>query len=184
MGKLPSGLKKEIRARFKQLKYDTKKPITIYSAPQTQDCPNCLSDHTGASVGIFDTTFVAPVEIFGEMITPQSFGRTRCPVCKNKGYLEYEASSIIYVIIHWNPPAEMSRGEMQQTPGGLEGKNVARVKADKCYYGLIRDCVYAEIDGIKCELHLPPVLRHVGEVDVMTTAFFVAVEVGHNVRDD
>jgi hypothetical protein len=78
----------------------------------------------------------------------------------------------------------MSRGEMIETPGGLEGKNVCRIKADKCYYDIIRDSTYAVIDGVKCELHLPPVLRHVGMVDVMVTAFFVAVEVGHSVRED
>ncbi|MCK5018675.1 MAG: hypothetical protein KAS32_16560 [Candidatus Peribacteraceae bacterium] len=183
MGIIPRNLSKEIRFKFKQLKTELQKPITIYTTPQKQDCPNCLSGYSGEGTGTFDSTFTSPVEIFGEVISPQFFSRIRCPVCKNKGYLEYEASSVIQVIIHWNPPAEMSQGEMIQGSFGLEGKNVVRIKADKCYYNIIRDCEYVEIDGIKCELHLPPTIRHIGKIDVMVTAYFVAIEVGHDVRD-
>ena len=86
--------------------------------------------------------------------------------------------------IHTDFISLLPTGEMVFTPGGLEGKNVARKKADKCYYDIIRDSIYAYINGVKCELYLPPALRHVGEVDIMTTAFFVAVEVGHDVRND
>jgi hypothetical protein len=183
MGLIPSGLKREIRDKYKVIRSEVKKPVTIYTAPQKEGCPNCIQDHLGASVGIFNSNFVTPVEIFGETIAPQAFSRVSCPVCLGTGHLEYEASTVIHAFIRWNPLDEMTDGEMEQTPGGLEGRNVCRIKADKRYYDIIRDSKYASIDNVKCELHLPPVIRHIGEVDVVAIAFYVAVEVGHSVRD-
>jgi len=183
MALIPSGLKNEIRFKFAEIRNEVSRPIFVYSAPQKADCPNCITDHTGASTGIFDVSFVAPVVIFGQTISPQSFSRIRCPVCKGVGILEHEVSTPIKAIVRWNPPSEMSNGEMIATPAGLEGKNVARIKASKCYYGTIRDSTKIVVDGVVCKLHLPPVLRGVGMTDVMAIAYLVAVEVGPSVRE-
>jgi hypothetical protein len=144
---------------------------------------NCHQDSTGASVNKFNTSFVTPVVIFGVTYSPQSFTRGRCPVCYGEGHLEYESTTIIHAITHWNPQSVMSHGEMEATPAGLEGKNAVRVKAAKCYYNIMRDSEKAVIDGIECVLHLPPVLRSVGTKDVMAIAYYVATEVGSSVRD-
>jgi len=183
MGMIPSGLGKEVLARFNELKDDVKKPITIYTEPQKEDCPNCYHDSTGLSTNHFNSSFVSDVQIFGTTYSPQPFTRGRCPVCAGSGYIEFETSTIIHAIVRWNPPAEMERGDMVAMPAGLEGKNVCRIKAAKCYYGVVRDSVKAVINGVEGVLYLPPAIRSIADVDVLFTAFFVASEIGNSVRD-
>ena len=183
MGIIPSGLKKEIHKKFTQIKNEVGKSILIYTEPLKEDCPNCLGDHTGASTNQFDSSFVAPVEIFGEIITPQSFSRIRCPVCHGVGYLESEVSTYVKAIVRWNPPSEMVGGVLEPTPAGVEGKNAVRIKTDRCYYNIIRDSVKAVIDGVDCVLYLPPSIRRVGSEDIMVVAYFVSSDVGHSTRE-
>lgn len=180
---IPSGLKNEIRNRFKTIRQEAHRTIFILSEPEKEDCPNCLSDHTGASINTFDSSFVSPVVIFGETISPTSFNRGKCPICSGTGYLEQESKTGIQALVRWNPTAEDSRGVLAGTEAGREGYNVVQVKADECYYTTLKNAKKAVIDGIECEVLLPPVYRTVGYVDITIVAYFVSVEVGHGVRE-
>lgn len=182
MPMIPTGLKNEIRSKFTELRKELSKNICVYATPTRVDCPNCLHDHTGVSINKYDTGFVSPVVIFGHTINPSPFTRGRCPVCSGGGKLESENKSTIKVLIRWNPPGVGSRGELEKTPGGIEGYNVVLVKAAKCHYEILRDCTKALIDGVECTLFLPPVIRGVGEVDVVAEAYFVATQVGRSTR--
>lgn len=175
----PGALKNNITNIFNSSLNEVGKYITIYGEPDKTDCPNCLSDNTGKSTGVFDSSFVAPVEIYGETYTPQSFNRGRCPVCFGEGYLTQDQSTGIKALIKWNP----NDGETENTPGGLEGQNIVLVKTAKCYYEIIRDCKKAEVDGVECILERPPVYGSVGDGDVMVIAYFITKKEGNDVRD-
>jgi len=183
MGMIPPGLKKEIRTRFLDLVSELKKPIVVFGQPYKEDCPNCLHDHNGESINQFDSSFAAPVVIFGSTVSPISFTRGRCPVCHGRGRLESPNISNIYGLVLWNPPSvDPSKGSMVATPAGLEGKNVVRIKVEKCYYDVIRDCTKIVLDGVDCVLAIPPVLRGTGEIDDMVTAYLFPSAVGSSVR--
>ena len=183
MGFIPKDLHKEMKVMYSTLVKESGKYITIFGAPEKIGCPNCYQDHTGNSTGVFNSSFVTPIVIFGETYSPISFTLGRCPVCEGTGSLTYADSSKIKALVLWNPAGVSdSRGSLNTTPAGLEGSNVVRVKADKCYYNRLRDCTKATIGGVECSLALPPTIRFVGKEDVLVTAYFIATEVGHNVR--
>lgn len=182
MGLLPPNLNKEIKNCFSTILKEIKKRIIIYSPPQKEDCPNCISDHTGASVDKYDSSFTSPIVIFGTTYTPTPFTRGKCPICRGKGHIEYSSTTGISALVRWNPPGALSDGDMSFTPAGIEGRNVASVRADRCYYELLRDCVKATIDGVDCELYLPPALRSVGTTNIMAIAYFVSVKPGFSVK--
>jgi len=182
MGLLPPNLSKEIRNKFKTIREETHKTLFIDTLPQKADCPNCLSDYNGASTNVFDSTFVSPVEIFGSTITPTNFTRGRCPVCYGNGQLEQEVRKRIKAIVRWNPSGQDSKGDLEKTPAGIEGFNVVQIKSSVEHYDTLRDAVKATIDGIECEVLLPPVHRGVGGVDVVVVCYFVSTQVGHSSR--
>lgn len=177
MGLVPSNLGKEIFNKFNIIREESGQYIYIISEPNKQDCPNCISINELSS-GAFDCSFVTPVEIFGETISPISFTRGRCPVCYGKGVLEQENKTGINCIVRWNPSGTDSRGDLQNMPAGKEGFNVVQIKAPLCYYEIIRDCIKAEIDNIECELLLPPVRRSVGKQNIIVVSYFTSSGVG------
>lgn len=180
---IPKGLVKEIKTKFTQLKRETSTEVTIFGSPEKEDCPNCIASIEDASLNIYNSSFTTPVVIFGETINPTPFSRGRCPVCYGKGYLSYESSTVIKALVRWNPPDSGPRGYMVEGPGGIEGKNVVRVKADVCYYEKLRDCEYIKVSNIKCELLNPPVFRSANGTDFGVTAYFISTEPGHSVRE-
>jgi len=182
MGYVPNNLPREIKNVFNSIRKELSRKLYLKLEPNKEDCPNCLTSATGDSLDKFDSSFVTPVEIFGNIISPSSFSRGRCPVCYGKGYLEQENIVCIRGLVLWNPIGEDSRGDLQRTPVGIEGYNIVQVKADKCYYESLRDCVGAVIDGVDCELQVPPTLRNVGPVEITAVAYFITTDVGHTVR--
>jgi hypothetical protein len=59
------------------------------------------------------------------------------------------------------------------TEAGKESDTIVRLKTDPCYYDLIRTSKYAVIDGQKCELVEPPILRGLGSQKVLVALFVV-----------
>lgn len=179
---IPSGLKREIRDKFLQLKSELNKVIYIYLEPNKTDCPNCyMTVSSGASTNTFNSSFTTPVVIYGNTITPTLFTRGRCPVCVGKGVLEQENRVGVKCLVRWNPSD--GDGRMLISSAGVEGINIAQIKASECYFESLRDCKYVMIDSIKCELLSPPVIRHLGYQDVMVIAYFSSVKVGSSTRD-
>ena len=181
MGKIVTkSIKRVYKDLIKQVIKDLGEPILVYGSPDTADCPQCLYDRvTGKSKNISDDTFTTPVTIFGNIITPQPFTRGRCPVCKGEGKLFDYSPKTVRAIVKWR----IEDSEMERMVVGDEGSNLARVKARSSFYDTIRDCEYATIDGVKCVLVKPPVLRGLGQQDELVIAYFQAVESGGSVKD-
>jgi len=180
MAKIVTGAIRRIyKNLIKDVVKDLGESVLVYGAPDSEDCPNCLRDLvTGTSKGVFDSTFVVSVVIFDVTITPQAFTRGRCPVCKGDGFLFSRTATIVRALVKWNP----QDGELENTPAGVEGQNIVRIKARSSNYAVIRDNEYVTIDGVKCELVKPPVYRGLGAQDELVVAFFKAVQVGKNVK--
>jgi hypothetical protein len=181
MGKIvTNSIRSQYKSLIKQVIKDLGEGIDVYSAPLKEQCPNCKLDLvTKKSKNVYDTSFTASTVIFGNTIEPQSFSRGRCPVCKGDGYLFSLQPKTIKALVKWDP----DKGDMDKTPAGYEGKNIVRVKASKSYYSYIRDCEYAYIDGVKCELFKPPTRRGLGATDELVVAYFQAVETGKSVKE-
>ncbi len=181
MGMFPPTIGKELKKVYEAVRKETGEAICLHMTPNSTDCPNCHSNPDGESTNIYDESFVTPVEIYDNTITPTSFNRGRCPVCKGKGVLEQDVEKRITAIVRWNPSgAGDSKGDMDITAAGIEGFNNVLIKIPKCYYNDVRDCVKAVISNIDCKLLVPPVLRHVGKVDVVAVAFFTSIDPGHS----
>ena len=165
---------------IKQVIKDLGESVQLYHDPSVADCPNCHYDRVAKqSKNIYDASFTVPETVLGTLITPQSFTRGRCPVCKGEGKLYSYIPINLQALVKWQP----NDSEMERSPAGDEGFNVVRVKARKSYYEKMRDCNYAVIDGVRCELIRPPIFRGLGKQDEIVVAYFEAVEVGKSVKD-
>lgn len=175
-----NAIRKTYKDLIKQVIADLGESIFVYGPPEEEDCPNCLSDLvTGESKNIYDSSFTTPVTIFGQTVSPQPFNRGRCPICKGVGKLKDYSPVTVRALVKWR----VENGDMENTPVGIEGQNLVRIKARSTYYDTIRDAEYVIIDGVRCELYQPPVFRGLGQQDEMVVAFFKAVEPGHSVKE-
>lgn len=181
MGKIvTNAIKKTYKNLVKQVIKDLGESIQLYYAPVETACPNCYWDPVNKqSKNVYNSSFIAPVVIYDVTINPQSFTRGRCPVCKGAGILYSFTPIVVKALVKWSP----EDSEMEYSVAGKEGMNIVRVKARKTYYVKIRDCNYAMIDGVKCELLKPPVFRGLGKDDEMVVAFFGSVEPGKSVKE-
>jgi len=181
MGKIVTkAIKRVYKDLIKQVIKDLGEPILIYGTPEVADCPDCLFDRvTGKSKNIFDSSFVAPTTIFDVVINPQSFTNGRCPVCKGEGRLFDYTPKTVRAIVKWR----IEDSEMERMVAGDEGSNLVRIKAKKSFYETIRDCEYAMIDGVKCVLVKPPVIRGLGQQDELVIAYLQAVSVGGSIKE-
>lgn len=175
-----NAIRKTYKDLIKQVISDLGESIFVYGAPDIEDCPNCLHDLvTGESKNIYDSNFITPVTIFGNIINPQSFARGRCPVCKGQGSLKDYSPTTVRALVKW----KVEKGDLENTPIGIEGQNLVRIKTRSTHYTTIRDAEYIMIDGVRCELYQPPVYRGLGKQDEMVVAFFRSVEPGHSVKE-
>ncbi len=97
------GIRKIYKELIKQVIEDLHKPILAHMPPEKADCPNCIWDSANnKSSGVFQASFVSPVTIFGNLITPNAFTRGRCPVCFGVGYLTRTVTRNLKALVKWN----------------------------------------------------------------------------------
>ena len=136
--------------------------VTIYLSDIESECPNCYYDKVNrTSSGVCK---VAPS-------SPTYFTVGRCPVCLGKGVLTTSRRRCIDGIVNWNPSGD-GMNSLTFTEAGFEGATRVEVKTDPCNLELIRGSKYAVIDGIRCKLSNPPIVRGLGEKHVLVALFF------------
>ena len=138
--------------------------VTIYKQDVRTDCPNCYYDRINReSTGKYKPG------------GPTPFTRGRCPYCKGRGYTRVPRKKSITALVTWRPrPEGMMANDTLFTEAGKESDTYVRLKTDPCHLALIRDSKYALIDGLKCELYQPPILRGLGSRKVLVVLFVVS----------
>lgn len=173
-------IRKIYKDLIKQVVEDLHKPILVFSPPEKEDCPNCKWDSINkTSSGKFQDSFVTPVVIFGNTISPNNFQRGRCPVCYGAGYLEQEAKRNVKALVKWNPSAAE---DIESLPVGREGKALVRIKVLRADFDLINNATHFLVDGVKCETIKPPTIRGLGTQEELVIAFLQEVEPGKDVK--
>ena len=173
-------IRKIYKDLIKEVMNDLNKPILVYLEPEKEGCPNCFFDSANKrSSGKFDSTFVTPVVIFGETISPQLFTRGRCPVCLGVGYLKDEVVRNVKALVKWNP---MPASNLEIIPVGREGSAVVRIKVLRTDYEIVKAGLYCLIDGVRCENIRPPTIRGLGTQEELAVFYFQEVEVGWDVK--
>jgi len=99
------------------------------------------------------------------------FAVGRCPVCLGKGVLVTTRRKCIDGIVVWNPSGE-KMNSLTFTEAGFEGATKVEIKTDPCNLDLIKNAKYVLIDGLKCKLSNPPIIRGIGEKDILVAQFF------------
>lgn len=141
---------------------------------------NCIYDHINKrSSGKFDSSFTSSVEIFGNTITPISFSRSRCPVCFGAGHLENQRRRNVKALVKWNPT---TAEDLEILPVGREGKAVVRIKILRTDFDLLKEAIYFEVDGVRCELIRPPTIRGLGTQEELVVAYLMEVEPGSEIK--
>lgn len=136
--------------------------IVVYLQDSESECPNCYYDKVNkASSGVYKAG--------GSMY----FVAGRCPVCLGKGVLTTARRRCIEGIVIWNPGGD-NMNSLTFTEAGFEGATKVEIKTDPCHLQLIKECKYVVIDGIRCRLSNPPILRGIGEQHILIALFFTS----------
>jgi hypothetical protein len=136
--------------------------VVVYLEPIASECPNCYYDKVNrVSSGICKH---APGY-------PTYFAVGRCPVCRGKGVLTSVRRRCIKGIVTWNPSGS-AMNSLTHTDAGFEGATRVEIKTDPCNLELLRDCQYIVVDGIQCKLSNPPIMRGIGEQQILIAQFF------------
>jgi hypothetical protein len=173
-------IRKIYKDLIKQVVEDLHKPVLVFSPPGKEDCPNCVWDSVNkTSSGRFQTSFVTPVTIFGETVSPNNFQRSRCPVCHGVGFLSQEIRRNVKALVKWNPT---TADDIESLPVGREGKSVVRIKVLRADFDLINKAIYFQVDGVRCEMIRAPTIRGLGTQEELVIAFLQEVEPGKDVK--
>lgn len=173
-------IKKTYTTLIKNVIADLGKPVSIFLPPEKADCPNCIWDPVNqSSTNTFDSTFVAPISIFGQTINPQPFTRGRCPVCKGIGYLKKDIVRPIKALVKWQPSGPE---DLEILPAGREGISIVRLKALPTHYNNFKQALYFIVDGVRCEILTPPAIRALGTTEGMVVVYLQEVEIGKDTK--
>jgi hypothetical protein len=182
MAKIVSpAIKKAYVKYIKDTIEDLNRSVDVYLPPEAMDCPNCLYDPINKkSTGVVDPLFVTSVVIFGQTISPQSFTRGRCPICKGEGVLTSEVKRSVKCLVKWQPDGP---DDLEIIPSGREGASVVRLKALPSNYNNFINAIYYVVDGTKCEAISSPNIRALGTTKGMVVVYLQEVEVGRGTNN-
>lgn len=130
------------QSSLKQLISDLGRTVTFVLTPLRLDCPNCGWDFSLNRSNNIHTSNASGV-IFNKLFPTGG----RCPVCKGRGKLDFQRSSVHKSLIGFGPAPE----EFDYEVFGLKPTEVVRLKNG---LGIVNDldkAQFAKIDGIEYE---------------------------------
>lgn len=154
--------KKRFKKTWKRTVKGLGRGIIVYLPSLEQECPNCYYDKVNkTSSGVYKTG------------GSQYFTVGRCPVCWGKGVITTVRKRCIQGMVIWNPAGD-EMNSLTFAEAGYEGATRVEIKTDPCHLGIIKQSEYVVIDGIRCKLSNPPIVRGLGGKDVLLAYFFTA----------
>lgn len=152
--------KRRFKKTWKRVIDGLSRRITVYQPDTERECPNCYYDKVNrTSSGVYKaggSTY---------------FAVGRCPVCQGRGVLVTTRRKCIDGIVIWNPSGD-AMNALTFTEAGFEGATRVEIKTDPCNLELIKNAKYVLIDGLKCKLSNPPIIRGIGTKDILIAQFF------------
>ena len=136
--------------------------IVVYLQDLRSECPNCYYDK------VHDKSSGIPKVSPG---SPTYFTVGRCPVCTGRGVITTSRKKCIDGIVLWNPQGNATNN-LTFSEAGREGATSVELKTDICYLDIIKEAKHLLIDGVKCKLSNPPIIRGVGGKSVLIASFF------------
>lgn len=169
--------KKLFKRTLNNLISDLGRPVEVMKKPVKYECFNCYYDKlTNSSTNTCKWTLIETLQKQQEHadnggvgLRYKFFSKSRCPICKGKGFLETTRKQKIKCKITWNPTDNdaLTFGE-----SGVEGKILVELKTDPKYHKLFSDSVSITVDDLACKLFKPPVLRGLGNEAVLVIIAF------------
>lgn len=136
--------------------------IVVYLQEKRLECPNCYYDK------VHDKSSGIPKV---DSSSPTYFTAGRCPVCSGRGVIVSARKRCIEGMVIWNP---QTSNNLTFSEAGFEGATFVEIKTDVCYLDLIKDSRYVVIDGVRCMLSNPPIIRGVGGKSILIATFFTS----------
>lgn len=200
--KIPRNLKKEFKKGFGEYIAALGRKVEVYLEPYHVACPNCIYNTLQKkSSNIYDETFKTPVTIFPgtfaeDIVYPEPFNVVSvsgvqfnpiipnpkildtniCPVCMGEGTLTSPNKAEIFAVVDKGYSTRgTSNIDLKDLSAGKDGIDVFLIKTYPCNYSILRDSLYLIVDGIKCNIELPPRLKGIGE-DALVEAYLGTVK--------
>lgn len=196
-------LKKEFKKGFYEFIDTMGQKVEVFIPPHSVTCPNCLWDSVqNSSINVFNNEFKRPLIVFPntiyaktiypvpfnididtdiqynpQLIDPKILQCNICPVCNGEGKITSDNSICIQCLVTWD--YSQTGGETTKyldLSAGRDGKQIVRLKTYDYNYAICRDALYFIINGIKCEVVIPPKLKGLGDKHI-TEVFLVTVAV-------
>ena len=162
MRKIGRKTKERFKKSIKNLVNGLSREVVVYSKDLRSECPNCYYDKVNdRSSGVCKVSS-------GE---PYYFVTGRCPVCYGKGVITTSRKRTIKGLVIWNPQGDRLNA-LAFTEAGTGGATRVEIKMDIIYLDLIKSCKHVVIDGIMCKLANPPIIRGLGNKDLLIGEFF------------
>ena len=154
--------KNRFKKRWDRVVKGLGRQIVVYLPSTKKECPNCYYDKVhNKSSGIAKV----------DPSSPTYFIYGRCPVCIGEGVITTSRKRCIEGMVIWNPQGSATNN-LTFSEAGVEGATSVEVKTDVCYLDLIKDEKYVVLDGVRCKLSNPPIIRGVGGKSVLIASFF------------
>lgn len=162
--------KKKFKKSWDRVKNGLSRNITVYLTSTESECSNCYYDKVNrASSGV-------PKSSPGD---DNYFTTGRCPVCNGKGILTTSRRTHIKGIVIWNPSGDKLNNMLSGQPG-LQSAALVEIKTDISYADTIKNSNYVIIDGFKCKLAAPPILRGIGSQQILVAHFLTSDKLDPN----
>lgn len=147
-----SAIEKKFGRVLKNVVKELSKCIEIITINESTPCPNCYFDSTtGKSSGVCKNS---PGH-------PDFFEFGRCPVCRGEGTITQENKTYINATVFWRGSSSSGSKEndLVFADYGTQGMAMAKLRTEICHLNLFKSCDFIIVDGIKCTLYNPPIIR-------------------------
>ena len=169
--------RKKFTNSIRDIMSDLGRPVEVFKKPTKHECFNCYYDKlTNSSTNTCKWTLAEALQKQTEYIQAggiglkyKYFSTGRCPICKGKGYLETLRKAWVKCKITWDPEAD---GALISDSPGVSGSTNVELKTDPKYLSLFTDCIHMFVDGVKCVLAKPPIIRGIGEASLLVILAF------------
>lgn len=156
---------------------DLGRPVEVFKQPAKHECFNCYFDKlTGSSTNTCKWTLAEALQKQSEYqqtggigLRYKYFSSGRCPICKGKGFLQTQRKVWVKCKITWDPEFD---GTLMNDSAGKSGSTSVELKTDPKYRDLFTNCIYMNVDDVRCTLSKPPIVRGIGEKSLLVILAF------------